>query len=238
LKSYLVYRQMTTAALKARGQSVFLRGVLCVFPNTKEDSVTIWKSVLKQGLIAGSLGSVASALALVLAGRREAGSGAAPVNAVSHWYWGDRSLHRRQVDLPHTAMGYLTHHAASIFWATAYAAASKNSKAARTLPGIATGALATSAVACFVDYQLTPKRLTPGFEHELSRTAMAGVYAAMAAGLGAGVYLSLQAQERRLPHLDADSTKGDEGSKPAAHASASSSVAERARDNSVPGVQL
>ncbi len=205
--------------------------------NAKEDSVTTWKTVLRQGLIAGSLGSVASALALVLAGRREARSGAAPVNSVSHWYWGDRALHRRQTDLTHTAVGYLTHHAASVFWATAYAAASQNSTAVRTLPGIATGALATSAVACFVDYQLTPKRLTPGFEHELSRTAMAGVYAAMAVGLAAGVCLSLHTQERESPPAPADLADGGEGGEPT-HASASSPAAERTRDNSVPGVQL
>jgi len=72
---------------------------------------------------------------------------------------------------------------------------------------------------------LTPKRLTPGFEHELSRTAMAGVYAAMAVGLAAGVYMSLQTQEHKLPHLAAGSTD-DEGGEPA-HAGASSSVVER-----------
>jgi hypothetical protein len=151
-----------------------------------------WKAVMKQGLVAGSLGSIASALALVRAGRREARSGAAPLNAVSHWYWGDRAFHRRQADVAHTAVGYLTHHAASVFWASAYAAATQHNKAARTRGGIAAGALATSAIACFVDYQLTPKRLTPGFEHEISRPAMAGVYGAMALGLALGAWLSVE----------------------------------------------
>jgi hypothetical protein len=151
-----------------------------------------WQDVIRQGMIAGSLGSLTSALALVRAGRRETGSGIPPLNAVSHWYWGDRSLHRRHPDVRHTIVGYLTHHAASVFWATAYAAAAKNCKATRTPKGIAAGALTTSAIACFVDYRLTPKRFTPGFEHEISRAAMAGVYAAMALGLAAGAWLSLK----------------------------------------------
>jgi hypothetical protein len=155
-----------------------------------------WKAALRQGLIAGSLGSAASAIALLLAGRREAVSSVAPINAVSHWYWRDRALHRRRADLRHTAVGYLTHHGASVFWATAYAAATRDNQAARSLSGVAVGALATSAIACFVDYKLTPKRFTPGFEHEISRPAMAGVYLAMALGLAAGARISAQ-QDRR-----------------------------------------
>jgi hypothetical protein len=152
---------------------------------------------MKQGLIAGSLGSVLSTLALALAGRRETGSAAPPVNAVSHWYWGDRALHRRRADVKHTAMGYLTHHGASVFWATLYAAATKDLEATRTPRGMVAGALATSAVACFVDYRLTPKRLTPGFEHEISRSAMAGVYASMALGLAVGAWLTMESERRR-----------------------------------------
>jgi hypothetical protein len=164
---------------------------------TNAKTAAPWKSVMKQGLVAGSLGSIASALALLRAGRRETGSALPPINAVSHWYWGDRSLHRRQADFTHTALGYLTHHGASVFWATLYAAATKDLEAARTPKGIAAGALATSAVACFVDYRLTPQRLTPGFEHEISRSAMAGVYAAMALGLAVGAWLSMEGERRR-----------------------------------------
>ena len=42
--------------------------------------------------MAGSCASVLSAAVLALAGQREAGSAAAPINAVSHWYWGDRAF--------------------------------------------------------------------------------------------------------------------------------------------------
>ena len=45
---------------------------------------------------------------------------------------------------------------------------------------------AASAVACFTDYQLTPKRLPPGYEKRLSRPALALVYGTFAVGLAAG----------------------------------------------------
>ena len=46
-----------------------------------------------------------------------------------------------------------------------------------------TAALLSSAVACFVDYQLTPQRLQPGFEKRLSTPSMVAVYAAFGLGL-------------------------------------------------------
>lgn len=156
-----------------------------------------WKTVLAQGALAGSLASVLSTAVLALAGRREAGSAAAPINAVSHWYWGDEALHCQRTDLTHTAVGYLTHHGAATFWALAYAALSRNRPALRTTPGVLLGAVATSATACLVDYQFTPERFTPGFEHRLSSEAMAAVYAAFAVGLGAGA-LALRDHYRAL----------------------------------------
>jgi hypothetical protein len=53
----------------------------------------------------------------------------------------------------------------------------------------AAGAVAAAGVACLVDYQLTPKRLTPGFEHRLARPEMANVYACFALGLMVGSLL-------------------------------------------------
>jgi hypothetical protein len=50
-------------------------------------------------------------------------------------------------------------------------------------------AAATSVLACFVDYRLTPDRLTPGFEKRLSRRSLFVVYALFAAGLAAGTLL-------------------------------------------------
>ncbi|CAN5224740.1 hypothetical protein BH10PSE16_BH10PSE16_31040 [soil metagenome] len=158
-------------------------------------TVKNWKLLLAQGLLAGSLASIFSTAVLALTGRREAGSAAAPINAVSHWCWGDEAFERQDADLSHTAVGYLTHHGAAIFWATAYAALASQQPALRTAPGALLGAAATSAVAGLVDFKLTPHRFTPGYEHRLSNEALIAVYAAIALGLAAGA-LALRSRYR------------------------------------------
>jgi len=154
-----------------------------------------WKLVISQGLLAGSLASVISTAVLAIAGRRESGSAAAPLNAVSHWYWGDEALRQNKADLAHTAAGYLTHHAAATFWATLYAALASDRPALRTTPGIVLGAAATSATAGLVDFKFTPQRFTPGYEHRLSTGALLAVHVALAIGLAAGA-LALRDQYR------------------------------------------
>ena len=57
---------------------------------------------------------------------------------------------------------------------------------APTLTRLAAESAATSALACTVDYTITPKRLTPGYELRLSKPSMAAVYVAFAAGLFVG----------------------------------------------------
>jgi hypothetical protein len=146
---------------------------------------TSWKEALCEGAVAGSLASVLSAAFLTWRGQVR-GEPAAPLNAVSHWFFGDRALREDDASVPFTLAGYVTHHGASVFWGTLHAKALAGRPEAReTLPAVA-GAVAASAVACFVDYQLTPKRLTPGFEHRLNRAELAGVYACFAVGLAVG----------------------------------------------------
>lgn len=154
-----------------------------------------WKLVIRQGLLAGSLASLISTAVLALAGRRESGSAAAPLNAVSHWYWGDEALRRQEADLSHTAAGYATHHVAATFWATLYAALASDRPELRTTPGVVLGAAATSATAALIDFRFTPQRFTPGYEHRLSTGALLAVHAALAVGLAAGA-LALRRQYR------------------------------------------
>jgi hypothetical protein len=147
-----------------------------------------WKQAIREGLVSGSLASVLSAAYLAWAGWRR-GQPAAPVNAVSHWFFGDRSLRQDEPSLLYTLTGYLTHHAASLFWGVLHAKAwGAREQAKRPIPAAA-GAITAAGVACFVDYQLTPKRLTPGFEHRLGRPEMANVYACFALGLALGSLL-------------------------------------------------
>lgn len=150
--------------------------------------MSTWKQAWREGVVSGSLASLLSAAYLAFAGQRR-GHPAAPVNAVSHWFFGDRALRKDEPSLLYTASGYLTHHAAAIFWAVLHAKAwGTRPEAKKPLPAAA-GAATAAAVACFVDYQLTPKRLTPGFEHRLARPEMANVYACFALGLMVGSLL-------------------------------------------------
>lgn len=144
-----------------------------------------WNNALREGLLSGTLASVLSSVALAVAGRRQNGHAAAPTNAVSHWLWDKEALHVNRPTLRHTLVGYAIHHGASVMWATLYAKA-RPQGAARDPAQAAAGAVATSAVAAFVDFKLTPERLTPGFEHRLSVPAMVAVYACFAVGIALG----------------------------------------------------
>jgi hypothetical protein len=151
-----------------------------------ELTAAAWRSALNEGVVGGSLASVLSTCVLAAAGARQAGSAAAPINAASHWLWGDESLHADRPTLRHTLIGYLTQHVASIFWATLYSWIYGHREEAKQLPQAVAGAIATSAVAGLVDYQLIPKRLTPGYEHRVSTGAMVATFAALAAGFALG----------------------------------------------------
>jgi hypothetical protein len=149
---------------------------------------------LRTGLIAGTFASIASTAALMLCGRREAGSAVAPTNATSHWLWGPQAFAVYRPTLRHTGLGYATHHASAIFWAVLYAWLHAERRPAQSVPAALASAGAATAVACAVDYTITPRRLTPGFEHHLSKGSMAVVYGFFAVGLAAGCLL---AQRRR-----------------------------------------
>jgi hypothetical protein len=147
-----------------------------------------WKQALREGVVGGSLASILSGAYLAWAGHRR-GETAAPLNAVSHWFFGRRALRADEPSLRHTLTGCLIHHGASLFWGVLHAKAwGARGQAKRPLPAAA-GAVAAAGVACFVDYQLTPKRFTPGFEHRLARPEMASVYACFALGLMVGSML-------------------------------------------------
>lgn len=139
-----------------------------------------WSRTIARAMLSGSAAALVSSLALALAGRREAGSALAPINAVSHWYWGKRAQRQDGASAKYTLMGYLTHHAASIFWALFF----ERLIGRRRTPAnaLASGA-AVATLAAAVDYTITPKRLTPGYEARLSVPALVTVYAAFALGL-------------------------------------------------------
>ena len=69
--------------------------------------------------VSGSIASVTSTVALAACGSRDCASALAPVNAVSHWIWGERALRQDDASWAYTATGYGIHHAMSVLWALA-----------------------------------------------------------------------------------------------------------------------
>jgi hypothetical protein len=145
-----------------------------------------WKQALHDGAVSGSIASLLSTAVLAVCGKQEAGSPFAPTNAISHWLWGDHAAGHDEANKRHTLVGYAIHHGASTLWGVIYEKCFGDLAQKKEFVPAALGAAATSGLACFVDYQMTPKRLRPGYEMRLSRSSVFWVYA----GVGAGFLLS------------------------------------------------
>jgi hypothetical protein len=138
---------------------------------------------LRDALACGGAASLASTVALLAYGARECDDPAVPLNGPSQWIWGRHAPYRSGFSWRYTFVGFLVHHFASTFWGAIYhAARGAHPNSARD----ARAAIGVSALACLVDYRLTPERLTPGFQNRLSRGALLGIYTAFAAGLAIG----------------------------------------------------
>lgn len=136
----------------------------------------------KRGLKSGTHASISSALALAILGKVENRAYSAPLNAISHWIYGDEAFKHDHFDLSHTVTGYAIHHASSIFWAQIYEYLLTRNNQTHSLSHHQYACL-IAAIAAFVDFNLTPSRLTPGYEYRLSKKALLLVYASFAFGL-------------------------------------------------------
>lgn len=157
-----------------------------------------WSRALRTAVVSGTIASLASLAALALRGRAEAGRALGPVNAPSHWIWGDRALRRDGASLRYTAVGFAVHHLSSMFWGLVHARifGDRPQTAARA----ARDALLTTVFAAWVDLRLVPHRLTPGFQKRLSPAGLVAVYALFGAGLALGNRLAARmVSGRRLP---------------------------------------
>jgi hypothetical protein len=121
--------------------------------------------------------------ALALAGRIENRSAAGPLNGPSQWIFGRWAAHLRRPSLRHTPTGILIHHLTATGWALLHERLQGRDKALQSPTERLGRAAVTATAANIVDFRLTPKRLTPGFEHQLSRKSLFFVYAAFAVGL-------------------------------------------------------
>ncbi len=148
-----------------------------------------WSRALRFALTSGTVASAASTVALALLARAEGQGLLQPVNATSHWMNGRQAASFRGADIAHTAVGYATHHAATVFWAVLFERWVDARHPAGAL-ALMPDALVLSAIAAAVDYGATPKRFTPGWEFVLSKRSMAVAYLAMATGLAAGASMN------------------------------------------------
>jgi hypothetical protein len=149
-----------------------------------------WNIATRRGLVSGTAASALSTVALAALGKAGTGSAFAPTNAISHWIWGEKAARRDRPTLRYTAAGYLIHHLSATFWAVLFERF-MGERLDRLAPApTLAAATATSAIACFTDYQLTPRRLHPGYEKRLSKPSLAVVYGAFGLGLAAGALMS------------------------------------------------
>lgn len=151
----------------------------------------------------GMAANLLSAGVLVLRGRQEA-TASAPLNAVSHWAFGDKSLRQNNPSARYTATGAAIHAGSSLFWSLLYDAAlvkplrrrrrDDDDQLHAAAPLVA-GAAVVAAVAAAVDLKLVPERLTPGFQHRLSASSLVMTYATFGIGLAVGGLLQLRGRD-------------------------------------------
>ena len=154
-----------------------------------------WRKAATQALISGSAASVISALALALRGLHDVRSAAGPNNGPSQWVYGRRAAYRRGASVRNTLVGYLVHHLSSFGWALLHERVFGQPRAAPSVKQRLGAAVLTAATANFVDFNVAPRRLRPGFEVQLSRISLLVVYAAFAAGLAIGSEIAHRRQK-------------------------------------------
>lgn len=137
----------------------------------------------RRALVSGSAASLLSGAALLVCSRLEGNSPARGINAISHWLWGKPAYAVRRWRLPFSVPGYAIHHASSIFWATLFERWSLRDRADAPPTQPIARAAAVTTLAYNVDFHLTPSRLTPGFQHVVSKPSLLVIYVAFAAGL-------------------------------------------------------
>lgn len=146
-----------------------------------ENIMKTWRQAGKDAVMSGTIGSLVSTVALSAAGYREKSSPLGPINVISRWIWGDRTAHHHEPSLQYTATGYAIHHASATLWALVYERFIE--KPEQPLPARVAGGLSLAAMACFMDYRLTPYRLQPGYEKHLSSTSLLMVYSSFGLAL-------------------------------------------------------
>ena len=139
-------------------------------------------------LVAGSVASLASSLALLVCGKLENGRALATHNGPSQWVHGTAAGHVRSVSLRYTLTGAVIHHASACWWAGVYRAIFRQPPPVDTMVAHLGRGAVVAVLANIVDYGLMPERFQPGFDKHVSRPSLAVTYAAFGLGLGLAAY--------------------------------------------------
>ena len=142
-------------------------------------------SLVHKAVVSGTVASAVSAAVLALLAKLEGAAPVQPINATSHWRYGEDALKVTGINTRHTGTGLATHHAACVFWASLFESI-RSAAPDRRSALIVRDAGAVSLIAAIVDYGLVPTRLTPGWEGPLPIRSVAGGFAALALGLTIG----------------------------------------------------
>lgn len=152
-----------------------------------------WILYGKRTAITGAVTSALALAALLVVSRRETGRAFAALNGSSQLLRGDEALQARRASIRFTVPALLIHHASSHWWA----AAQEHPLLIRHVPAPGLRACALTVFAAFLDYGMLPRRLSPGYEGQLSRRGISVVFGAIAAGLALGS--RIQQPPKRIP---------------------------------------
>lgn len=133
--------------------------------------------------VSGGLSGLLSMVALARRSRMDSGSGYDALNAPSHWLYGEEAFSKHRFIWRFTAGGFIIHHAAACFWAFFYDRLLRVIRARRDPAKIVVATTVLTAIAALIDLKVVPRRLSPGFEHQLSSKSLMWVYGAFGAGL-------------------------------------------------------
>ena len=103
-------------------------------------------SLIERALVSGTVAAAAVTLVVSFAGRRAAGSSAAPLNATSHFLWGERAARQDGYSVRYTATGFAANYGASVFWALCYEALAGRMPLAAAYAALALGLSARDLV--------------------------------------------------------------------------------------------
>jgi hypothetical protein len=142
-----------------------------------------WQRVARAAVVSGLVTGAATAATVAFRGSRDSASAVAPINATSHVAWGDDATQEENADVAQPALGAAIHTGAGVFWASVYEKLFGRHAERGDIAMAFVGGVTVAGLAYVTDYDLVPKRLTPGWEHRISGRSLALTYAVMAVSL-------------------------------------------------------